>query len=350
MNEWLFLSLATLVFSVFIVLGWWLLPGERWQMLASVPWTRRSDTTWTGINLTSYGLLVATSALISIVFVLLLTGSTATSLLPVLVTLFLAVAICVPASRLIARWVEKKPHTFTVGGAFFCGLAIIPVLVLLVNTGCRFMQSPPLDMAMMLAAISIGYVLGEGLGRLACISFGCCYGKPLAQCHRFTALLFDRVAFVFSGTTQKAVYEGGFKGVKLVPIQGLTSMFHTITALIATHLFFQGAYGAAFLLCLIASQAWRIVSEVLRADFRGGARISAYQKMGGAAILYSCGLTLLLPSSSLPPPDITRGLGQIADPLLLLGLQVLWFLLFVFFGRSMVTGATLSFEVHRDRI
>ena len=319
-------------------------------MLATIPWTRRSDATWNGINLTSYGLLIATAALISIVFVLLLTGSTGTPLPPVLITLLLAVVICVPASRLIARWVEKKSHTFTVGGAFFCGLAVTPVLILLVNSGCRIMLTPPMNMAMMLAAISIGYVLGEGLGRLACISFGCCYGKPLEQCHRFTALCFERLAFVFSGATQKAVYEGGFKGVKLVPIQGLTSIVHTVTALIAMHLFFQGAYVAAFLLCLVVSQAWRLISEVLRADFRGGTKISAYQKMGGAAIIYSCGLTFLLPPSSLPPPDIIRGLGQFADPLLLLGLQLLWWVLFLYFGRSMVTGATLSFQIHRDRI
>jgi hypothetical protein len=350
MNEWLFLLFATLLFAVFIFTGWRLLPGGRWQMLAIVPWTRRSDGTWNGINLTSYGLLIATAALISFVFVLLLTGSTGTSLTPVLVTLLLAVAICVPASRLIAGWVEKKPHTFTVGGAFFCGLAVTPVLILLVNTGCWIMTAPPLDITMMLAAISIGYVLGEGLGRLACISFGCCYGKPLEQCHRFTALFFERLAFVFSGATQKAVYEGGFKGIKLVPIQGLTSIFYSVTALIATHLFFQEAYGAAFLLCLIASQSWRIVSEILRADFRGNTKISAYQKMGAAAIIYSCGLTFLLPPSSLPPPDIIKGLIQFADPLLLLGLQLLWCVLFLFFGRSMVTGATLSFQVHRDRI
>lgn len=350
MNEWLFLILASVFFAVCISLGWRYLPGERWQILATVPWTRRSDTTWNGINLTSYGLLIATAALISIIFVLLLTGSTGTPLPPVLITLLLAVVICVPASRLIARWVEKKPHTFTVGGAFFCGLVVTPILILLVNTGCRTMLAPPLDITIMLAAISIGYVLGEGLGRLACINFGCCYGKPLGQCHRFTALCFDRLAFVFSGATQKAVYEGGFKGVKLVPIQGLTSIFLTVTALIAMHLFFRGAYVAAFLLCLVASQAWRIVSEVLRADFRGNTKISAYQKMGGAAIIYSCGLTFLLPPSPLPPPDIITGLGQFADPLLLLGLQLLWCGLFLFFGRSMVTGATLSFQVHRDRI
>ena len=35
---------------------------------------------------------------------------------------------------------------------------------------------------------------------------------------------------------------------------------------------------------------------------------------------------------------------------LLLGLQLLWFCLFLVFGRSMVTEATLSFTVRLDRI
>jgi len=350
MNEGLFLLVSTVVFAVFIVLGWRLLPGERWQMLATVPQTRQNDTTWNGINFTFYGLLLATATTLGIVFVLLLTGSTGTPLLPVLVILLLAVMICVPASRLIARQVEKKQYTFTVGGAFFCGLTAIPILILLVNAGCLLLHAPPLDMSMTLAAISIGYVLGEGLGRLGCISFGCCYGKPLAQCGRLTETLFNRLAFVFSGTTKKAVYEGGLEGVKLIPIQGLTSIFNTVTALVAAYLFLQGAYRSAFLLSLVASQAWRIVSEMLRADFRGCNKISAYQKMGAAAIMYSCALALLLPQSALPPPDIIKGLGLFAHPLLFLSLQMLWCFLFLFFGRSMVTGATLSFQVHRDRI
>jgi hypothetical protein len=37
----------------------------------------------------------------------------------------------------------------------------------------------PLEPA--LAAMPVAYAYGEGLGRLACISFGCCYGKSLDQ-------------------------------------------------------------------------------------------------------------------------------------------------------------------------
>ena len=45
-------------------------------------------------------------------------------------------------------------------------------------------------MQIVLAALAIGYILGEGLGRLACLSFGCCYGKPLDQCGKVVSILF----------------------------------------------------------------------------------------------------------------------------------------------------------------
>jgi hypothetical protein len=268
----------------------------------------------------------------------------------VLTLLLLIVGLCVPASRLVARLVEKKQYTFTIGGAFFIGLAAAPLLILLVNGGCFLLGLPPLTMQVVLAALGIGYILGEGLGRMACVSFGCCYGKPLHQCGPIAGLLFNRLAFVFSGATKKAVYEGGLSGVKLVPIQGLTCALYTATALIACHFFLQGHYRSAFLLSLVVSQVWRVLSEFFRADFRGFTAISAYQKMGLATVVYGCGLSLLLPQPALPIPDIARGLALVFNPLLLLGLQALWFTLFFIFGRSMVTEATLSFAVRQDRI
>lgn len=350
MTEGLFLLTSAILFTLLIVLGWRYLPGERFQMLAAVPVRRRDDNSWHGINFTWYGLLLATAAVIGILFVFILTRAAGMAPVPVLAVLLLIVGLCVPAARWVARLVEKKHHTFTIGGAFFCGLAATPPIILLVNGGCLLMDVPLLNMQVMLAALAIGYILGEGLGRLACLSFGCCYGKPLHQCGRLAALLFDRLAFVFTGATKKAVYEGGLAGVKLVPIQGLTCILYTVTALVACHLFLHGQYRSAFLASLLVSQVWRVVSEMLRADFRGFTVISAYQKMGVAALVLGSGFCLLLPRPVLPLPDIATGLGLLFDPFLLLGLKALWFLLFLHFGRSMVTKATLSFEVRQSRI
>jgi len=350
MNTAFFLFAAAALFTWLIVLGWRLLPGERFQILASVPVARQDAIHWHGVNFTWYGVLIASSVTIAILFVLILSGATGTAMEPVLAVLFLTVGLCVPAARLVARFVEKKLYTFTIGGAFFIGITALPLIILLVNGGCLLLHLPPLDMQVMLAALSIGYILGEGLGRLACVSFGCCYGKPLDQCGPIATRLFSRLAFVFTGATKKAVYEGNLAGVKLVPIQGLTCILYTVTALISCSLFLQGHYRSAFLLSLVVSQVWRILSETLRADFRGFTAITAYQKMGLAAIVYGGGLSLFLPSPLLPFPDITRGLTLVCNPLLILGLQSLWILLFSIFGRSMVTSASLSFAVRHNRI
>ena len=350
MNEGLFLLTAAILFALLIGFGWRFLPGERFQMLASVPVRRCDDTRWHGINFTWYGLLLATAAVIGILFVLILTRAAGMAPIPVLALLLLIIGLCVPASRWIAGLVEKKRYTFTIGGAFFCGLVATPAIILLVNGGCLLAGAPLLDMQVVLAALGIGYILGEGLGRLACLSFGCCYGKPLHRCGRLVSFLFDRWAFVFTGATKKAVYEGGLAGVKLIPIQGLTCILYTATALMACHLFLQGQYQGAFLLCLLVSQVWRVLSEMLRADFRGFTAISTYQKMGVFASLYGSTLCLLFPASNLPLPDIAEGLVLLLNPMLLLGLKALWFALFLHFGRSMVTGATLSFEVRHNRI
>ena len=41
MTETLFLTLAAVLFALFIALGWRLLPGDRFQVLASLPQSRR---------------------------------------------------------------------------------------------------------------------------------------------------------------------------------------------------------------------------------------------------------------------------------------------------------------------
>ena len=350
MSAGLFLLGATVLFILLIVLGWRFLPGEQFQMLATVPVVRFNATHWQGVNFTWYGVLTATSVTTAILLVLILAGSAGEAMGPVLALLLLTVGLCLPAARVMARLVEKKQYTFTIGGAFFIGLVALPLLTLLVNDGCLLLHAPLLDMQVMLAALGIGYILGEGLGRMACVSFGCCYGKPLDQCGPLAGRLLNRLAFVFTGATKKAVYEGNLAGIKLVPIQGLTCVLYTATALIACQLFLQGHYRAAFLLSLVVSQVWRVLSETLRADFRGFTAISAYQKMGLAAIVYGGGLSLFLSASVSPLPDITRGLVLVFNPLLILGLQLLWYTLFFIFGRSMVTSAALSFAVRHDRI
>ena len=60
-------------------------------------------------------------------------------------------------------------NTFTVGGASFVGIILAPLIVWMFNVTLD--KSIPI--VPFLAAVSIAYALGEGVGRLACISFGC---------------------------------------------------------------------------------------------------------------------------------------------------------------------------------
>jgi len=196
-----------------------------------------------------------------------------------------------------------------------------------------------------LAALAISYVLGEGLGRLSCVSYGCCYGKPLKDCHWLTRKIFSHCFFVFTGATKKVAYDGGLEGEKLLPIQALTCVLYTATALISSHYFLQGSYAAAFLLSLIVSQLWRFLSETMRADFRGFGRISVYQKMSLVALPYAILIAYFVPAAVLPAPSIILGLSILVQPLPMIGLQLLWLSIFLFFGRSTATGSTVSFHV-----
>lgn len=339
--------------TILILYLWWgirRLPAERWQIFATVPARKQDQTSWQGVNFTWYGLLTANAYLVAVAVLLVLLGAVE---VPPQATALLAATMlicCVPASRLVARIVEKKAHTFTVGGAVFVGIIITPLVIILLNrlVGTRLGFSIPVMAAW--AAIATAYAFGEGLGRLACISFGCCYGKPLAQQTGLLARLFQGRGVVFHGNTKKIAYADGLESVPVIPIQAITAVLYTVCGLIATALFLAAHHTAAFLLAVIVTQVWRSLSETLRADYRGEGRISAYQIMGLAGCLYAVGIALLIQGEELVRPVLNLGLQGIWQPEMLLFLQAIWLVIFLYTGRSTVTGATVSFHVHHDRI
>jgi hypothetical protein len=93
-----------------------------------------------------------------------------------------------------------------------------------------------------------------------------------------------------------------------------------------------------------------LFSEFLRADYRGDTKITAYQKMSIISIFYAFGIAWLFASETAPTPDILAGIHSIWEPLMLIFLQVIWMVLFIYTGRSGVTGSVVSFHVHQDRI
>lgn len=348
MNVIFIIILATALFSL-LVWGIRTLPRERWQIIAAAP-TRKSATGWDGVNYTYYGLFSANAAVLAVGLYYVLLRAIGISALWAALAMAFMLGACIPASRIVARVVEKKAHTFTVGGATFVGIILAPWIILLTNLiMARFSDQGALPVAVM-AAFAIAYAVGEGIGRLACLSFGCCYGKPLAACSSWLKRVFSGRGAVFQGATKKAAYASGFAGLPLLPVQAITAFVNTTTALAGLWLFLQGDYTLAFLGVLAVTQGWRFFSEFFRADYRGVGKISAYQWMGLAAVLYTA---LMLPffvgvSATTPRADMAAGLGALWGPAPILLLQALWAVIFIYMGKSTVTKACISFRVVLD--
>ena len=94
---------------------------------------------------------------------------------------------------------------------------------------------------------------------------------------------------------------------------------------------------------------WRFISEFLRADYRGVGRISAYQIMSLTAIPYALGIFLWF-DTQVVGARLLQGLHLLWNPGIILSCQILWIGIFLFMGRSQVTGARISFHVRKDRI
>jgi len=326
------------------------LPEEGWQMLATLPLHKDASGRWVGVNLTYYGLITASAALLGVATFLVLMGAIHVPLPAALAAVAAVMLACIPAASLVAQVVEKKQHTFSVGGAVAVGLLVAPGAVLLMNhvAGGEGLASP---MVPTVAAMGIAYVLGEGFGRLACISFGCCYGKPLSEVAPRLRRLFERFHFAFQGETKKIAYASGLEGIKVVPIQVITAAVHFVIGLGGMLLFLESWYTAALSVTIVLSQLWRALSETLRADHRGGGPIfSTYQKLALAGAAYGVAAVPLFPPSGNIHADLAAGLATLWDPTVIVVLQVIWLGLFVHTGWSMVTGSSLTFHVHRDRI
>jgi len=72
--------------------------------------------------------------------------------------------------------------------------------------------------------------------------------------------------------------------------------------------------------------------------------------MGILAIVFAVALTILLPVDRAVVAQLAAGIESIWRPEVFLMLQAIWAIVFVMFGKSMVTGAHISFHLHHDRI
>ncbi len=348
MTETLFLAAFAVGLTLLYIWAFRTLPGERWQFLASTP-DRRSPLAGAGINFTFYGFFSATAYAVSTAVFLILIGSVGVPLTVGLLAVGLLLLICAPASQLIAWAVEGKRYGFTIGGASFVGLFATPLLLIGLDRYLGPVVGFSIPLAPSLAAMAIAYVLGEGLGRLACISFGCCYGKPVKEARGWVRAFSERYSFVFQGKTKKIAFASNLEGVPVVPVQAMTATLHGVTAIAAMALFFGGYYHIVIPLALATAQIWRTYSETFRADYRGDQEISAYQWMAAIGTLAVLAAPFVLGHSPVRA-DLGAGLRALWRPEAIVFLQGVWIGLFVYMGRSMQTGAHVSYHVRQDRI
>ena len=185
---------ATVAVGLLALLSWGVrtLPGERWQMLAAVPVAKAPDGSWRGVNLTFYGFFSATGTAFGFAIMLLLLASIGIPARVAALLALLMLMVCVPASRLIAGLVEHKRNTFTIAGAAFVASLVFPLLVVALQPLAAKLLHHEVAVLPVLATVAIAYALGESIGRLACLSFGCCYGMPLCDAKPVIARLFQQ--------------------------------------------------------------------------------------------------------------------------------------------------------------
>jgi hypothetical protein len=345
-----FVAALALGLLALIIWGVRTLPAERWQMLAAVPLKKSPDGSWKGLNLTFYGFFSATGTAFALAILLLLLASVGISAAVTFTLGLFVLLVCIPASRIIAGIVERKRNTFTVAGAAFVATLLLPWLLLeLRPLATRFLHCELLVLPS-LAALAIAYALGESIGRLACLSFGCCYGMPLRNANPAIVRLFHKHNLVLHGSTKKAAYASHLAGEPLIPVQAITSAVFGISGIVGLVLFLAQQFRLAAWIPVLASWGWRAWSELLRADHRGGSRVSAYQVMAIISAAYLGVFLLLTPSSPTTAPDLATGFGAITPAPVILMLQLFWVGLFLYYGRSRVTASTLSFHVVTERI
>ncbi len=326
------------------------LPAEKWQMLAAVPIAKSDDGSWRGLNLTFYGFFSATATAFAFAMALLLLASVGVPAIVSSLLVVLVLAMCVPASRVIAGIVERKRNTFTIAGAAFVASLLVPIMVLALRAlGLRTLHRD-LPVLPIFAGAAISYALGESIGRLACLSFGCCYGMPLRDANPVIARLFQKHNLVIHGSTKKAVYASGLDGEPLIPVQAITSAIFAVSGIVGVASFLAGHFRLAALIPVVATWGWRACSELLRADYRGASKISVYQRMAMFSVAYLSAFLLLTPAGAAVVPDLSAGLSQITSAPAIIALQLFWVALFLYYGRSRVTDSRLSFHVVAERI
>jgi hypothetical protein len=342
----IFMIIPALILLPVYVFAFKKLPSENWQFFAAIPVKKNSGGEWQGLNITYYGVLTATGFALGFSVFLLMASSYNTGPWGRIAVMIILLIFFIPSAKVMAYIVEGKKHTLTVGGAAFVMIVAAPWVVESVNIFSNEKVSSISFMAMLLTA----YAFGESFGRLACISFGCCYGRTVESMPSFYKNLFKELNFVFEGKTKKIAYNDLLDGVRVVPVQGITSILYLAAGFISLYFYYSGMHLLSFAVALTVTQLWRFLSEFLRADYRGNNNISPYQIMSIITIPYFLIYYYFAGTGTAAIPDIDSGLKFMWDPAIILIIQVMWLGALFYTGRSSVTASRIKFYVVKENI
>ncbi len=353
MENFLFITLLILFLAGLYYLGVKYLPNERWQFIASIPIKKMDDNRWSAINLTFYGFFNALAYFIATALFITLSGSAGFKFDFLFTLTALILVICVPASKIVAMIVEKKKHTFTVGGAVFVGSIFSPFLVMF--TVSFFYQIPLKDsigyIVPIMSLLLASYCIGESIGRFACISFGCCYGKAVSTLSPLWRKVFSKFNTVFYGGTKKVAYESHLEGEALVPTQLMATINFGFAGVAGIILFLTGHYIISFIVTIIFSQGYRVLSEFFRKDYRGEKKFSYYQRMAIFVIAYSFLIAIFTYDSSYTFNfNIVSGLKELITLKSFILLEFIFLFIFLYNGTSRVTKSSINFDVVKENI
>ena len=108
------LLLGILGLAAFLLFRWAFatLPREQWQILAVLPRHRDASNQWHGLNLTYYGFITACAVTLAVGNMFVLLGSIHVPLSTALLFVLSLLSVAVPASKVIAKIVEKKLYLY----------------------------------------------------------------------------------------------------------------------------------------------------------------------------------------------------------------------------------------------
>ena len=352
MNEIFTIELGILLLAMFgfCVFRWGFrtLTREGWQIALAVPARTSSQMNryWPAINFTFYGVISGIAYGLAVALFVFLVGAYKQPVASAALFAALLLAVGIPASKAVARWVEGTPG-HTIGGALFAVLvSAIPALSV-TRWLADALALPAFDPGIVIAAACIAYALGEAVGRLACLSFGCCYGRPLAQCTSLQKALYSRLTDTYRGRFKKIAYAGGLNDQPVIAVQSIACAVLFVLFLVSLWMFWKGQVAACIVVALGGSQLWRAYSEQLRADFRGREGFTHYQAMAliGAllSVVFAWFYGHVAPSTL---PSAYAGWRAVTQVEVIIASQLLVVLIVLYMGKSSVTSSRIEMLLH----